>query len=241
MTPILALLAGLVVAGAVAAIAAATPRLAVLGLLVAITGAAYVADPLPGPLGLGARLAGSTLGVFLIWIALRRAPLTVPAASSGWTGTAAIAIVAFLAGWLAAGTLGAALGGGSSEGPGIGGVGVALVAGSPVPRAALGAAMALVAVSLPQVLLARDTLRLGIACLLLLAASGLVANALAVQSDSVTELALSLLTAAAGAGSAVVIAGSMRRGGDLLIRDTLRPDTAVRHRPADDAHPRLDR
>jgi hypothetical protein len=35
---------------------------------------------------------------------------------------------------------------------------------------------------------------------------------------------------------AAVIAGSIRRGGDLVIRDALRPDAAIRHRAADDAH-----
>ena len=118
VTPVLVILAVLVVAGAVAAVAAATPRLAVLGLLLAAVGAAYVADPLPGPLGLGARLAGTTLGIYLVWISLRGAPAAMPAATTGWVGSAAIAIAAFAAGWLAVGTLGAALDGGTPEGPG---------------------------------------------------------------------------------------------------------------------------
>jgi hypothetical protein len=92
----------------------------------------------------------------------------------------------------------------------------------------------------PQVLLARDTLRLGIGLLLLLSAAGLVGNALEVRLDNVTELAAALLAAFAGAGVAAVVAGSIRRGGDLVIRDALRPDAAIRHRAADDAHPLAD-
>lgn len=236
MTPVLVLLAGLVVAGAVAAIAAATPRLAVLGLLLALLGAGYVAEPFPGPLGLAARLAGTTLGVYLVWIALRRSPVAMPAASVGWPGAAAIGIAAFVAGWLGAGTLGAALGAGPADGPGLGIVGAALVAGSPVPKAALGAAFALAALAIPQVLIARDTLRLGTGLLLLLAACSLVTNALVGRPDDVAALGGALLVAFAGAGVAAVIELSIRRGGDLVIRDSLRPDAAIRHRAADDAH-----
>lgn len=236
MTPVLVLLAGLVVAGAVVAVAAATPRLAVLGLLLAILGAGFVAEPFPGPLGLAARLAGTTLGVYLIWISLRRSPVELPAASVGWTGAAAIAIAAFIAGWLGAGTLGVALGAGSREGPGLGDVGTALVAGSLVPRAALGAAVALAALAVPQVVIARDTLRLGVGLLLLLGACSLVANALVGRPDDIPGLGAALLVAFAGGGGAAVIELSIRRGGDLTIRDSLRPDAAIRHRAADDAH-----
>jgi hypothetical protein len=238
VTPVLVILAGLVVAGAVAAVAAATPRLAVLGLLLALLGAGYVAEPFAGPVGLGARLVGTTLGVYLVWIALRRSPVAMPAASVGWAGAAAIAVAAFAAGWLGAGTLGAALGAGSGDGPGLGTVGAALVAGSPVPRAAVGAALALGALAVPQVVLARDTLRLGSGLLLLLAACTLVANALVGSPDDVASLGGALFAACAGAGVAGVIELSIRRGGDLAIRDSLRPDAAVRHRAADDAHRR---
>jgi hypothetical protein len=238
VTPLLVTLAVLVVAGAVAAVAAATPRLAVLGLFVALVGAAYVAEPVPGPVGLIARLAGSTLGTFLVWIALRRAPAALPPSSAGWAGAGAIAAAAFVAGWLAASGLGQAMaaGAGPGDGPGTGGVGAALVAGSPVAHAAVAAAFALTAVALPQVVLSRDTLRLGTGCLLLLAAAGLVANALVGELDPVVQLALALLTALAGAGAAVLIATSIRHGGDLDIRDGRRADAVIRSRTADDAH-----
>jgi hypothetical protein len=236
VTPVLVILAGLVTAGAVVAVAAATPRFAVLGLLVAMVGGAFVADPLPGPLGLLARLAGTTLGVYLVWIALRRTPEAMPPAATGWAGSAAIAVAAFAAGWLAAGTLGSALGGGSPEGPGAGGIATALTAGSLVSRAAIGEALALAALAAPQVLLARDAFRLAVGLLLVVAAAGLVANALVGSVSDVVELAAALLAALAGAGAAAVIAASIRHGGDLLLRDSLRPGAAIRHRPADDAH-----
>ena len=239
MTPVLVALAVIVVAGAVATAAAATPRAAVLGLLVAMLGAAYIGDPIPGLVGLLARLAGTTLGVYLVWIALRRAPGRLPPASAGWLGSGAIAGTAFVAGWLAAGGLGAAIdaASGPGGGSGVAGLATALVHGSLVARGAIASAFALTAVALPQVALPRDTLRLGTGCLLLIAAAGLVGNALAGQLDAVVELALAVLTALAGAGAAAVIASSIRHGGDLVIRDALRPDAAVRHRASDDAHP----
>jgi hypothetical protein len=236
MTPILILVSGLLVVGGVAAVAANTPRAAVLGLLLALAGAAYVVEPVPGPLALGVRLAGTTLGAYLVWIALRRAPGALPASSAGWAGSVVIAVAGFAAGFLAAGTLGVALAGGSPEGPGTGGIAAALIEGSLVPRAALGAAFALVALGLPQVVLARDTLRLGVGLMLLLAATGLASNALYGLPDPVEDLSLAVLTAIAGAGTAALVAASIRRGGELVIRDSLRPDAPIRHRAADEAH-----
>lgn len=239
MTPVLVVLAVIVVAGAVTAVAAATPRAAVLGLLVATLGAAFVTEPFPGIEGMLARLIGTTLGAFLVWIALRGAPGRLPPASAGWLGSSAIAVAAFVAGWLAAGGLDAALDAavGPGGGSGVAGVPTALVQGSPVARAAIAAAFALTALGLPQVAFPRDTLRLGSGCLLLLAAAGLAGSALAGQLDDVVELALAVLTALAFTGAAAVIAASIRHGGDLVIRDALRPDAAVRHRASDDAHP----
>ena len=237
MIAVVLLVAVLVVVGGIAAVAASTPRLAVLGLLLAVVGAAYVSDPVPGVVALGLRLAGATLGIYLVWIALRRAPRFLPASSAGWLGSAVIAGVAFAAGFLAADRLGTALGGGSVDGPTIGQVASALVAGSLVPRAAMGAAFALAALGIPAVALGRDTLRIGIGLLLLLAATSLVGNALVGAPDPVRDLAMAALTAVAGAAIAALITASIHRGGELTIRDTLRPDAAVRHRAADDAHP----
>jgi hypothetical protein len=240
LTPALVILALLVAMGGVVAVGAATPRLAALGMFVALIGSAYVADPLPSTLALGARLAGSTLAGYLVWIALRRAPATVPGISVAWPGAAAVAGAAFLIGWLAAGSLGAALAASSGAGPGLGSIGAALAAESPVARAALGASLALAAAAAAPVVIARDMLRTGIALLLLLASATLLRNALGTSGDPVFELGVAVLTALAGAAVGALIAVSLRRVGDLLLRDSLRRDPAVRHRAADDAHLTLD-
>ncbi len=74
VTPLLVALAVLVAAGGVVAVSAREPRFAVLGMIIALVGAAYVADPLPGLVALAARLAGAALAGYLVWVALRRAP-----------------------------------------------------------------------------------------------------------------------------------------------------------------------
>ncbi len=236
MTVALVLLALLVTAGAVVAVGAATPRLAALGMFVAMVGSAYVADPLPTTLALAARLVGSTLGAYLVWIALRRAPTQIPGIAVAWTGAAVVAGAAFLIGWLAAGSLGTALAAGSGDGPGLSSVGAALAEGSPVARAALGASLALAAVAIAPVVIARDLLRTGLGLLLLLASATLLRNALGTSADPVFEFAVAVLTAAAGAAIGAVIASALRRTGDLVLRDSFRRDAAVRHRAADDAH-----
>jgi hypothetical protein len=238
VTPVLVLLAALVAAGGALAVSAREPRVAALGTLLALVGSAYVEDPLPGLLSLAARLVGTVLAGYLTWIALRQAPSPLPARGFRVPGAMAIAIVAFVAGWLTAATLGATLALGPGEGPSTGGAATALAAGSPVSCAALGASFALVALAAGPVLLARDVLRLGLALLLLIAAADLAGNALGTGADAPADLAIAILTALAGAAVAAVVTASIRATGDLDLRTGTDRETAVRHRPADEAHRR---
>ena len=105
-----------------------------------------------------------------------------------------------------------------------------------MPRAALGAALALVALAAAPVLVGRDVLRLGLGLLLLLAAAGLLRNVMAVGTDGPVELALAVLTAFAGAAVAAVVARALLVQGDLELRPTTRDIGGWRH--GDDAHPR---
>ena len=73
MTSAIILLAVVVTAAAVIATSAREPRFAALGMIVALVGSAYVTDPLPGLVALAARLAGSALAGYLVWVALRGA------------------------------------------------------------------------------------------------------------------------------------------------------------------------
>jgi hypothetical protein len=241
VTPALVVLALIVAGGGVIAVSAREPRFAALGMLVVLVGAAYVADPLPGTVALGARLVGAVLGGYLVWVALRGAPVPTIGSHMGWPGAAAIAIVAFLAGWLAATALGGALAAAPGEGPSAGAAAAGLAAGSPVARAATGAAFALVALAAGPVLIARDVLRLGLGALLLVAAAGLLRGALSARADNVIEVAFAVLAAAGGAAVAALVARSLRAHGDLDLRTSSSRDAPVRTRGVDDAHPLLGR
>ncbi|MEO5966271.1 MAG: hypothetical protein ABIR11_12455, partial [Candidatus Limnocylindrales bacterium] len=182
MTPALVILAVIVTAGAVVTVSAREPRFAALGMVVALVGAGFVTDPLPGTVALAARLVGAVLGGYLVWIALRGAPPPTSGWRLGWPGAGAIAIVAFAIGWLCAGSIGTVFGTVASDGPTIDAA-AALAVGSPVPRAALGAAFALTALAAAPVVVGRDVLRLGLGLLLLLTAAGLLGSAMAARSE----------------------------------------------------------
>jgi hypothetical protein len=236
VTPALVILALVVTAAAVVATSAREPRLAALGLIVTVVGAAYVTEPLPGVVALAARLAGSVLAGYLVWVALRGAPPPTAGWQLGFAGAAGVAMLAFAIGWLAAGSLAQLLAGDDGTGPSIAAAS-ALAAGSPVPRAAFGACLALVALATAPVLIGRDVLRLGIGLLLLLAAVGLLRNVMAVGTDGPVELALAVMTALVGAGVAAVTGRSLTVHGDLDLRFPA-DDPRFRERPTDEAHPR---
>jgi hypothetical protein len=107
-----------------------------------------------------------------------------------------------------------------------------------VPRAALAAAFALVALGAAPVLVARDVLRLGIGLLLLVAAAGLVRNALSPGDDPALELAFGIFEALSGAAIAAVVAASFRLHFDLQLRGPQTRQPAIHHRSLDEAHPR---
>ncbi len=237
MTPVLVALGVVVAAGAVVGVSAREPRFAVLGVLVVLLASAYVADPLPGTIALGARLVGAVLGGYLLWIALRRAAAPTAGSRMGWPGGAAIAVAAFAAGWLAGDAVAGAFAAVPGEGPTTGVTAASLVAGSPVARAGLGAAFALIALAAGPVIVGRDVLRLGLGLLLFVAATELLRSALVGRADDVVELAFALLTALACAGVAVIARRSLRIHGDLVLRSQSARETAVRTRVVDEAHP----
>ncbi len=237
MTAALVVLAALIAGGGVAAVSAREPRLAALGTLIVLVGTAFMADPLPDVLAIAARLTGAVLAGYLIWVALRQPGAPTAGWQIGWPGAAAVAVASFATGWLAANALGAELAVIVGEGPSSAGVAAALAEGGLVPRAAIGAAAALLALAAAPVLMARDVLRLGLGLLLLLSAADLVRQALAAGPDSVVELGFAVAVAISGAAVAGVVTASLRAHGDLQLRAGIGRGAAVRHRTADEAHP----
>ncbi len=126
MNPILVGVAVAVIAGAIVTVSVRDARTTVLGLAVVLVATPLLADPMAAPLGLAARLVGSILGAYLLWIVVRDRPADgtpeTPTDGSriGWPAETLVAIAAALVGFVAHGL-----------GAGAVGPAVASAAGSP--------------------------------------------------------------------------------------------------------------
>jgi hypothetical protein len=190
LTAIASILAVMVIAGAVAAAGLRDQRAAILGLLIALVSSPFLADPLPDPRGILARLAGAALVAYLLLMATRDAPDQPGPGGMGWPATALATATAALVVAMAFGGLG---------GPGIPVPAGAGTAAPYVPAAIAGAAV-LVAAAAP-VVLARSPLRLAIGLVLALTGGALVSASIAGPPSAFTDLSLAvLLGALAGVG-----------------------------------------
>lgn len=236
--------AAVVALGAVVAVSARLPRVAVLGLLVVLLGGPSVTSAVPDPLGAAPRVIGAVLGGYLLWIAVRDAPAgTFRGSAIGWAGTIALGCTAFGAGVAIAAVLvgeagtggaavdagaGAGAAAGASDGP-AGGDPAAVVGG-------LAAALALGVLAAAPTLLSRDVLRTGLGLLLLLAAVDLGREALDAVAgppgDAALGRGIGLAFAVATVATSAVVAWLIRRvldeGGDLGLeaRPARRPNPA---------------
>jgi hypothetical protein len=129
-----------VVVGAVVAGSARDARTAVFGLVIAMLGSPFLADPTAAPLGLTARLVGAVLAGYLLWIAARGHGVRTAGSLVGWPTDSFLAVAAAVVGY-------------GSNGLG------AQAAG---PPAAAAAGFALAALAILPVATGRDILRVGI-------------------------------------------------------------------------------
>jgi hypothetical protein len=212
VNPALAGVALAVVLGAVVAGAARTARTAVLGLMVALIGAAFLADPLPGSLGLAARLVGTVLGGYLLWIAARGADARTDGSRLGWPAELFVAAAAAVVGY-------------ASHGLGAPGVGPAL---------AQAAGFALGALAVAPLVNGRDVLRIGIGLGQLIGGALLVRTSLGGTPDALELLVTGALIAVAGGVMATIAMAARADGVDGFA---LTPGAAERARRLPDAHP----
>jgi hypothetical protein len=214
VTPALAGVALAVVLGAVVAVSARNARTAVLGLIVALVGTSFVADPLPDTLGLAGRLVGSTLGGYLLWVVGRgsrtRAEPRTGGSRLGWPAEALVAAAAFAVGF-------------GSHGLGAPPTG---------PAAAQAAGFALAALSVGPILNGRDVLRIGLGLNLLVAGAILVRTGLGGTPEALEQLVIAGLFAALGGVVAAIAAAAREDAGPGFDLDfgpgerTLRPPDA---------------
>jgi hypothetical protein len=217
MNPILAIITLVVVAGAVVAISTSDPRATILGLAVVLLASPVVAEPVPAPLGLAARIVGAVLGAYLLWIVTRDRPRhgTAGAATEGsrigWPAEILVGIAALVVGYAAHGL------------------------GAPALGPALGSAagFAVAALALTATLTGRDVLRVGLGCLLLIDAGLLVRSALGGTPADFEQL-ISAAMVVVVAGTIATLAAGARDDG--IGGFSFSVDRARRHREPD-AHP----
>lgn len=213
MNVALAALAVAVVACGVIAVSAREARVAVLGLVLCAVMAPLIGTALPGPLVLAARLVAAILAGYLLWIAVRRQPVT-RGSLLGWPVEALAAAAAAVAGFGAAGFAGPAGG----------------------PREAEAVAFALGYLALGPLIVGRDVLRLGIGLVLVVLAAAVGRVALAGSPSELEQLVLSaVIVAVAGAAAAIAIQTVRASGGLEVAIDEApgvdAPDAGVGDRP----------
>lgn len=191
MNPALAGLTCVVAAGAVTAVSAREPRVALLGLLVALLGAPLIADPLPGPLSIAARIVAAVLASQLIAIAIRSSSEPTNGTRLGWPVEALAAAAGIVIGFGAHG-LGA---------PGEG------------PAEAQAAGFAVGVLAVVPIVTGRDVVRLGVGSVLLLTAALLVRQGLDGTPSELEQLATSLLLVGLGGAIGAIVLGARASGG----------------------------
>ena len=197
MSPPLAGLACVVVAGAVVAVSVRETRTALLGLLVALLAAPLIADPLPGALPIAARMTAAFLACRLIAIAIRGLEAETGGSRLGWPVEILVAI--------AAGVIG------------FGSHGLGAPGGGPAEAQAAGFAVGVLA-AVP-VVTGRDVFRLGIGAVLVLLGSLLVRAGLSGTPSDLEQLVTSGLVVGLGGAIAVVVMGARSASDGLVVGD----------------------
>ena len=190
MSPALAGVVIAVVLGGVIAVSAATPRTAVLGLLIVLVSSAFLADPLPDTVGLAARIVAAALAGELLWIAVRGRDRRTEGSRLGWPAELLVAGAGLAVGY-----------GSSGLGAPPGGPGLAQAAG-----------FALGALAVAPILNGHDLLRTGLGLNLLAAGSLLVVTSLAGTPAPDSQLLMAGFTVVLGGSVAAFLAAAHSDG-----------------------------
>jgi hypothetical protein len=218
VNPLLMGVTGVVIAGAIVAVAARDTRTVLLGLAIALVGTPLVADPLAEPVGLAARFLGAILAAYLLWIVARERPdLGLIGAPTGGSRIGLPAEILLAGG---AGIVGFAA------------HGLGAPAGGPALASAAGFAIAALAVA--PVMTGRDVIRVGMGLLLLIDAALLVRIGLGGTPGPVEQLLTAALLVVLAGALAAIAANARADGGEGFAFST---DARSRARHEPDAHP----
>lgn len=212
MNPALAGVALAVLLGAVVGASARTTRTAVLGLILAMVGASFLAEPLPDSLGLAARLVGTLLAGYLLWIAGRDPDARTGGSRLGWPAELLVATAAAVVGYGSHG-LGAPANG---------------------PALAQAAGFALAALAVAPIVNGRDVIRIGLGAIMLITGGILVRTGLGGTPGNLEQLMTAGLVAVVG-GVVAAMAVAARTDGIASFDLAAGPVERIRRPP--DAHP----
>ncbi len=182
-----------IVAGAVVALSARDTRLMLAGLVAALGLTPLLADPLPSPIAVAARLVAALLGAQLLLVALRGSPARTRAADLGPLSTALAAAAACVVGYSTSG--------------------VGSPANGPALATAVGFGLATLAIG--PLLLGRDVLRVGLGMILLVTAAELVRAGLAGTPGPLEQVVSAGATVAILAATAALVASALASGQGL--------------------------
>jgi hypothetical protein len=208
VNPALAGVALAVVLGGVIAVSARNARTAVLGLILAMVGGAFVAEPLPDSVGLAARLVGAILAGYLLWIAGRDADARTGGSRPGWPAELLV--------------------GGAAAVVGYGSHGLGAPAAGPALAQAAGLALAALAVA--PVVNGRDVMRIGLGLSLLATGAILVRAGLGGTPDALEQLVFAGFVGVLG-GVVAALAVAARTDGVAGFDMAVAPGERLRRRP----------
>lgn len=227
MNPVLVATAVTVVAGAIVAVSSRDARIALIGLALALVAAPLLADPLPAPLPLAARLIAAVLASELLWIAVRATTAAARGSLVGWPAETLAAAAAFVAGMAVSVAASAQTAGGGTD----------VATGTETTAIILGAAFALAAVSVAPIVLGRDAFRLAIASAILVIAAATLRAGLVGTPPALEQLVLAGAIVGLGMAGATVVGNAFEGGGGPGPASGAGPNDGARRRGSLRARP----
>jgi hypothetical protein len=216
VNPALLVVALVVAGGAVVCVSARDARVALAGLAATLIAAPFLADPLPGPLSLGARIVAALLAVYLPWILIREPGSVTRGSLMGPPVETLAAGAAFVIGF-------------GTSGLGAAGLG---------PAEAQAAGFACIALAVGPLVFGRDVFRSGCGAMLLLGGVLLVRSAVGGTPSPLEEIVTGVLFVALGGAVAFLVASAAAAGStgaEIVTAATRRTEPAARRRETLDA------
>lgn len=197
------------VGGALIAVTGRDARIALAGLLVALAAAPFVANPLPDPAPLAARIVAALLGGHLLFVVLRETTAVTRGSLVGLPTETLAAAAAFVVGYGTSGLGSAPLG----------------------PAEAQAAGFALVVIAVAPIVRGSDVFRLGVSLAILLTGAELVRVGLAGTPSPLEQLMTAGLTVGLLGTVAVLCANAVAATGGLALDDEPRREALFEAHP----------